>query len=205
MTDPELVNDPFQQDTVTKEWTPVVSGGGTNITTNVGGGKKLDETLDTEEGKIWSGHQQERNIAAGAQADFQILDELITMAPQGPIIGNLAKQPILKNFSSAGQALSAVVKRVAPTLRVVGSGSTSDIEYQGMLDSLPDLGNYPEANSLIVGMMKAKAAGQHGTRQHRRCLPQRRNLGHRGPEAAAGGQQRSIMNPELQALLSVVR
>lgn len=149
----------FQQDVNTKEWKPVVSGGGTQITTNLpGGGDKLDERLDINEGDTWTGFQNSRNVAGASQNDFRMMGELIKMAPQGPIMGTLASLPILKNFSNAGVAFNSIVKRIAPTMRVAGSGSTSDLEYQGMLDSLSALQNYPEANSLILGMMQAKAA-----------------------------------------------
>ncbi len=53
--------------------------------------------------------------------------------------------------------LGKFIKRIAPTLRAPGSGSTSDIEYQGMLQSLPALANQPKANAMIISIMKAKA------------------------------------------------
>jgi hypothetical protein len=177
---------------------------GTTITTNVGGGKKLDETLDTEEGKIWTGHQRERNVAAGSQKDMAMLDELTKMAPQGPIMGNLASIPYLQGFSNAGVAFNSIVKRVAPTLRVEGSGSTSDIEYQGMLDSLPALGNYPEANRLIIGMMQAKSAINI---ERGNTVDAYRNgeiTDIQARQKLAEINSRSISNPELEALFQKI-
>ena len=60
-------------------------------------------------------------------------------------------------FSSAGAAVQSIVKRLAPTMRAEGSGSTSDIEYNAMLQSLPALENKPEANRMIIEIMKGKA------------------------------------------------
>ena len=138
MTDPELMDDSFQKDINTGEWKPVVTGGGTNIEVNTGtAGDKMDETLDVEEGKVWMGLEKQGNVAAGAQADFQMLNELGKSAWQGPIWGQLKNIPGVGNFASVGKAFDSIVKRVAPTLRVEGSGSTSDLEYNGMLDSLP--------------------------------------------------------------------
>ena len=87
---------------------------------------------------------------------MQVLDELIKVAPQGPITGRLAE--LFPVVSSAGDAFQSIVKRIAPTLRAPGSGATSDIEYDGMFRSLPALRNRPEANAAISQIMKAKAA-----------------------------------------------
>lgn len=125
---------------------------------NIGGEPpdgKLREELDKAAGETWGEYQTQAGVSSGLMQDMQILDELIKMAPQGPITGRLAG--LFKGSSSAGAAFQSVVSRVAPTLRTPGSGSTSDIEYEGMLNSLPALSNNPEANAAISGMMQAKA------------------------------------------------
>jgi hypothetical protein len=131
-----------------------------NTTVTVGGETKSDakqrEALATDEGKRWSQLQEAGTTAGGLGQDFQALDQLLTVAPQGPIEGNLAA--VFPGFSKAGDAFTSVVTRVAPSLRTPGSGATSDIEYEGMLKSLPRLGNTPEGNRAIAEMMKAKAA-----------------------------------------------
>jgi hypothetical protein len=113
--------------------------------------KKFDEAVGTD----WQKIQLQGRKSASMMQDMDMLDQLIDMAPQGPIQGRLAE--MFPGFSSAGAAFNAIVKRVAPTMRAEGSGSTSDIEYDGMLKSLGALQNMPEANRLITGMMKAKA------------------------------------------------
>lgn len=119
------------------------------------GDSELRKSLDKKEGEVWSAYKETGATAASMQQDFQVLDELIAMAPQGPLTGALANA--IPGVSSAGDAFNSIVKRIAPTLRAPGSGSTSDIEYDGMLRSLPNLRNRPEANQMIAEIMKAKA------------------------------------------------
>lgn len=131
----------------------------TTVNNNIGGENSADakmrEELSKEEGKRWSELQNSGLVSSSLAQDFQALDELMTVAPQGPITGRLAE--VFPGFSSAGDAFQSVVKRVAPSLRVPGSGATSDIEYEGMLQSLPRLSTSPEGNKAIAEMMKAKA------------------------------------------------
>lgn len=127
------------------------------VTVNTGDGadSALNKALSTGEGEQWATYKKAGTVSAANAQDFEILDQLIDVAPQGPIVGPLAAT--FKGFSSAGEAFQSVVKRVAPTLRVEGSGATSDIEYDGMLQSLPALANTPEGNRMINEIMKAKA------------------------------------------------
>jgi hypothetical protein len=134
-----------------------LSGGGPLVTVNTGdpGGGELRTALDKKEGESWAGYLAAGAVSGANAADFEVLDELIQIAPQGPITGRLAET--FKGFNSAGDAFQSIVKRIAPTLRAPGSGSTSDIEYDGMLRSLPGLSNTPEANRMINEIMKSKA------------------------------------------------
>lgn len=127
------------------------------VTVNTGDGADaaLDKALSGKEGELWSTYKQTAATTASNAQDFGVLDQLINVAPQGAITGRLAEA--FPGFSSAGDAFNSIVKRIAPTLRAPGSGSTSDIEYDGMLRSLPALRNTPEANRMILSIMKAKA------------------------------------------------
>jgi len=133
-------------------------GDGVSVTVNNGepGDGALRKKLDEKTGERWSALQELGTTSAANAQDFQVLDELIKVAPQGPIQGRLAE--LFPGVSTAGAAFQSIVKRIAPTLRAPGSGATSDIEYDGMLKSLPALSNKPEANALINGIMKAKSA-----------------------------------------------
>jgi hypothetical protein len=127
------------------------------VTVNTGDtDSALDKKLSEAEGTSWAGIKDAGMVAGAMAQDLGVLDQLIEIAPQGPIVGPLAET--FKGFSSAGDAFQSIVKRVAPSLRTPGSGATSDIEYQGFLESLPSLKNSPEANSMINAIMKSKAA-----------------------------------------------
>jgi hypothetical protein len=116
----------------------------------------LNKELAKAEGAVIATYLKQGPIASGAMQDLTLLGEVLKFAPQDPISGRFAEY--FPGVSSAGAAAQSIIKRVAPTLRAEGSGSTSDIEYAGMLNSLPSLQNYPEANTAILNMMKAKAA-----------------------------------------------
>jgi hypothetical protein len=126
-----------------------------NVNTGDAADGKLRGKLDENEGKRLSDLQAAAVTSAGLSQDLDLMSQLIDQAPQGPLVGRLAAA--LPGFSDAATAFDSIVQRAAPGLRVEGSGSTSDIEFKGMLNSLPQLRNRPEANRLIAGMMKAKA------------------------------------------------
>jgi flagellum-specific peptidoglycan hydrolase FlgJ len=127
---------------------------------NVGGEGGADgalrKKLSEEEGKRWSTLLEGATTAGALQQDMGALDELLKVAPQGPIQGRLAN--MFPGISSAGDAAKSIISRVAPSLRTPGSGATSDVEYEGMLKSLPSLLNQPAANAAISAAVKAKAA-----------------------------------------------
>lgn len=174
--------------------------GATNV--NVGGEPALSKELSKNEGKAWSGYLDSATTSAGSSQDMQLLDELIKVAPQGPVTGRLAQ--MIPGASSAGAAFQSIVNRVAPTLRAPGSGATSDIEYEGMLKSLPSLSNMPEANNAISAMMKAKAQINIERGQ---IVAAYQNKQISDQEARARLQEinkRSIMTPELQSVIGAL-
>ena len=112
--------------------------------------KKKYERLGTEFAKI-----QERSGQAGANnLTINALKQLYQVAPSGPVQGRLAELfPEANDVSAAVQSLRT---QLAPQLRVEGSGSTSDIEYAGMLNSLGSLKNSPQANAALLDLMLVK-------------------------------------------------
>jgi hypothetical protein len=116
---------------------------------------KLRQELAGEEAKVWKTYKEAADQAGPLVQDLQVIDELSQAAPQGPITGRLAEA--FPGVSSAGDAYQSVVARVAPSLRTPGSGSTSDIEYEGFMKSLPRLRNTPEGNAVISAVLQAKA------------------------------------------------
>lgn len=132
--------------------------GASNTTVTVGGevpDGELRKSLDKSEGDSWIKMKESALVSGGNAQDFAVLDELVNVAPQGPITGRLATA--FPGVSSAGDAFNSIVLRIAPTLRTPGSGATSDIEYDGMVRSLPSLKNQPDANKMILSVMRAKA------------------------------------------------
>lgn len=182
--------------------TEMKRAGATNVTTNVGGGpddSELRKKLDGKTGELWATYLEQGANSAALSQDMQVLDELIKIAPQGPLEGRLAEA--FPGFSSAGDAFQSIVKRVAPTLRAPGSGSTSDIEYDGMLRSLPALRNRPEANLMIAEIMKAKAAINIERAEIANEYAQGELSAKRARQLMGELDKRSIMSPELKRAL----
>jgi hypothetical protein len=183
-----------------------IGGAGTTVTNVIGGEGAtgaMNKKLAEAEGALLSTYVQQGPRAAAAMQDLTLLDQVLQFAPQGPITGRLAE--LLPGFSSAGAAATSIIKRVAPSLRIEGSGDTSNIEYNGMLQSLAALQNYPEANAAIIGMMKAKAAidlerasivrdYQNSTQTEEDAKALRARL--------SEIERRSIMTPELRSIIS---
>lgn len=61
---------------------------------------------------------------------------------------------------SYGQAMEAIVSKMAPGMRIPGSGNTSDRDIMLFLNGLMKLSNTPEANALITSTLEAVADAQ---------------------------------------------
>jgi hypothetical protein len=171
-------------------------------TVNVGEDtSELNKKLDAQEATIWGEHLKAGAASSSVQADMQALSELISVAPQGPIQGRLAER--FPGFSTAGSAFESIVKRVAPSLRTPGSGATSDIEYQGMLDSLPKLSNNPDANRAIAQMMRAKAQINMERAQAIQAYRNGDIPVQEARRALSEIEAKSIMTPEIRRLLGI--
>jgi hypothetical protein len=154
------MDEKVQWDETAGDWAPfggqkAPSGPLVTVTTGEGADGELNKALSKAEGDAWAGYKTAAAVSSSNAQDFGVLKELMTISPQGPIVGPLAEA--FKGFNSAGDAFQSIVKRIAPTLRAPGSGATSDIEYDGMLQSLPSLKNAPEGNTMILSIMEAKA------------------------------------------------
>jgi len=53
------------------------------------------------------------------------------------------------------QAYNAIVSKMAPRMRVAGSGATSDFEMRAFLNALPSIGKTPEGNAIVEQTMQA--------------------------------------------------
>lgn len=137
-----------------------VGGGGTvneiNLPGTPGAEAKLTEKLMTNTGEEWAAALKAGNQSAQIATDLDVLAQLTDVQPTGPLQGRLAR--LFPEFSNAAALRESIVKRIAPQLRVEGSGSTSDIEFAAMLNSYGSLLNTPEANRAILSVFQQKAA-----------------------------------------------
>jgi len=87
-----------------------------------------------------------KNLETGKLAEFKA-----AIGPYAEMVG------INVEGLSDAQAFDAIISRVAPQMRPVGSGATSDFDAKQYLRSLPSLGNTPEGNDIIAYTNKAVA------------------------------------------------
>lgn len=136
-----------------------IGGGGTNVTNVLPGGPNSEDELRKQlmgdVGETWAGYSKAGGASAGAMSDLDVLQEIADLSPSGTISGRLAE--MFPEANDVAALRQSIVKRVGPTLRAEGSGSTSDIEYAGMINSLGSLRNTPEANKAIIAVMQSQA------------------------------------------------
>ena len=127
--------------------------GSAKTTTNVNvdasqkGDVKWAEAASGSVAKRFEGLVDQGDVAAGLRPELQSLSMLLEQAPTGPLQGRLATA--FPGFSTAGDAYNAIINRIAPKLRVVGSGSSSDRDIDLLLSSMGSLRNDAAANRLI--------------------------------------------------------
>ena len=115
----------------------------------------LRKQMMEKQGESFNAMMDAGSAAANAAADLQTLQQLAPLAPTGPLAGRFAEA--FPEFNDVSALRQSIIKRIAPTLRVEGSGATSDLEFNAMLNSLGSLKNTPEANMAIIAVMQAKA------------------------------------------------
>ena len=139
----------------------------TNVTVN--NENRTETAADTEAAKALV----RRNVAAMDAADKAqaAMADINTMREISRRVGSVGSTADLKaaigpyaeafgvNLDGLSdiQAFEAVIQRMAPQMRAEGSGSTSDIEFKGMLASLPRLRFNPQAREMILDTMEANA------------------------------------------------
>lgn len=159
--------------------------GATNVTVDTKG----ENAFATEAGKAQAKRYDE--IATDGHTAKQMISDVQTLKTLGDTIktGKLAEAKaaigpyaealgIKVDGLSEIQAFEAIVNRVAPSLRVKGSGAQSDYELKNFLKSLPNLGNTPEGNAIasktIEGLYenKVKASEIASAALARRITPE---------------------------------
>lgn len=115
----------------------------------------LNKALDEKVAPDLAATYKQGSTAASLKSDLEALQALADQAPEGVVPRWLASK--YGEFSSVGTAYNAISKGLAPKMRVTGSGSTSDIEYQGMLDQLTTLAQDPNGRKIALAVMDRKA------------------------------------------------
>jgi spore germination cell wall hydrolase CwlJ-like protein len=136
--------------------------GATMINNNVGTG---ETAFAKEAGKVQA--NRFNDLVAGGQQAKQMIADVNTLTDLGKNIGTgktAQVKAVLGPYAEALgvpvkglsdiQAYEAIVNRVAPTLRVKGSGAQSDFELKNFLKSLPSLGNTPEGNNIAASVLQ---------------------------------------------------
>jgi hypothetical protein len=137
----------------------------------------IDQKGELEFSKTAGKKQAERfdELASDGQTAKQMISDVQTLTELGKTIGTgkgaEAKAALGPYAEALGikieglneiQAFEAIVNRVAPSLRVKGSGAQSDFELKNFLKSLPNLGNTPEGNAIaaktLEGLYQNKVA-----------------------------------------------
>mgnify|MGYP003110702292 CR=1 FL=1 len=153
---PGLYNVKFK-DNIPVEVKPMSGGSVKNIFDLTGENdpaNEIDKKLNQGMGVSMSKMLNAASASAQILPDLDTLEALVDVQPTGFIPGRIADMfPELDNAAAIRQS---IVKRIAPLMRVEGSGSTSDIEFAAMLNAYGSLANTPEANRAILAVMRQK-------------------------------------------------
>lgn len=129
---------------------------------------KIDQTtesaLKTEGAKLAAKRYNE--IIEDVPVAKQMISDIATLQTLGKSIGTGKEAEIKAALGPYAEALGlkidklgeiqayeAIVNRMAPQLRVKGTGAQSDFELRNFLKSLPGLGNTPEGNEIASRVM----------------------------------------------------
>lgn len=131
---------------------------------------QIDQRGETEFAKAVGKHQAERfdKIVQGASeaqsmtANIQTLRDIgsrVTTGKNAQVTAALGPYVEMLGIKVDGlddlQTYEAVISKIAPQMRVPGSGATSDFEMRTFLKALPSLGNTPGGNDLISKTLDA--------------------------------------------------
>jgi hypothetical protein len=195
-----------QWNPTTRQWDEVATGQAFSDKplVSIGGDNSADAKLRTElaanEGKRWSEIEAAGATSGAMIQDLEIMDELAKMAPQGPVAGRLAET--FPGFSAAGDAFESVAKRVAPSLRTPGSGSTSDVEYEGFVKSMPRLRNTEGGNQIVSEVLKQKAQINVERAAIVTAYQNEQISASQARSKLAELNKRSILTPQMKSLIS---
>lgn len=133
------------------------------VSVDMRGENSFSQTAGQEQAKRFSGYIAGADKAQSALSDINNLREISRrVGSQGAtadfkrMIGPYAEAANVNiDGLSDIQAYNSIIQKLAPQMHVAGSGSTSDIEFRGMLQALPQLSSNPAAREAILNTMEA--------------------------------------------------
>lgn len=162
---------PYQREINSNRIFPI-GGAGTEITTNVAGPTDFlsDENFNEElrRGNVEADVENYRERGQEAPTVIQLANDvgqMMSMLNDADM--NKAEQFALDKFGLAAaslldlgpesEAVVAMKSYMAPRMRPVGSGSTSDMEVRMYMDSLPSIIGSPEGRAFTASVFQSKA------------------------------------------------
>lgn len=139
--------------------------GAQSITIDQKGEGEFEKEFGKDNAKRWSGYIKEGDAAKDRMGDINTLREISRSLGSQGVAANvkLVLGPYAESVGIPIDGLSdiqlwdSVTQKLAPQMRVPGSGSTSDIEFKGMLRAIGQLSNNPEAREKILDTFEAAA------------------------------------------------
>jgi hypothetical protein len=113
-------------------------------------------TLATERAKGVNVAEEAAINAGAAAADVRAIVDVLKPYQGGPLqslaanVGAYLPGTSLQQMSTANDVANSIRSRLAPTLRVAGSGATSDFEARQFLNAIPSLMQTPQGRELMA-------------------------------------------------------
>lgn len=149
----------------------LLTGSGVSVTTNVDtkGAGKFAEVANTKQADRYSKMMESADEAVSLKGDIDTLADLGSKISTNRLgeaklgIAQYAKAAGLDDVAerltggklSEMEAYQAITEKLAPRMRVPGSGATSDYEMRGFKNSLPTLLKTPEGNAIAVDTFRS--------------------------------------------------
>jgi hypothetical protein len=114
------------------------------------------KTLATERAKGVSTAEEAAINAGTAASDVRAIVDVLKPYQGGPLqslaatVGSYLPGTSLQQMSTANDVANSIRSRLAPTLRVAGSGATSDFEAKQFLNAIPSLMQTPQGRELMA-------------------------------------------------------
>lgn len=134
----------------------------TNVAITQEGEKSFEREVGQLQAKDFSELVKRGRNAKVIIADLEALKDIgsrLNTGVQAQILASLGPYAdalgIKLEGLSEAQAFDAITSRLAPQMRVPGSGATSDFEMRQFLRALPELGRTPDGNRIVSDVFRA--------------------------------------------------